>query len=113
LIGSPSCDVRNADGQTVSPVFELISSVPSIPGMTITGRFPVRARAVAKMCSRLGVRRAEIHALETREAAIRIKIKRRECATDVLFNGHRPATIDETRDKTCAEAVVDVYHRHV
>jgi hypothetical protein len=45
--------------------------------MTITGRFPVRVRAVAKICSRLGVRRAEIHALETREAAIRIKINRR------------------------------------
>src|ERR1044071_9788179 len=112
-IGSPSCDVRNADGQTVSPVFELISSVPRIPGMTITGRFPVLERAVAKMCSRFGVRRAEIHALETRDVAIRIKTKRRECATADLLNGHRPATIDEARDKACAEAVVDVYDSHI
>src|SRR3954466_11526004 len=81
--------------------------------MTITGRFPVLERAVAKMCSRLGVRRAEIHALETREAAIRIMYKRRECATADLFNGYRPATIDEARDKACAETVVDIYHSHV
>src|SRR4026207_1279226 len=107
-IGNPSCDVRNADGQTVSPVFGLSNSVPRIPGMTITGRFPVRLRAVAKMCSRLGVRRTEMHALDTREIAIRTRIKRRECATTGLFNGHRPATIDEACDKACAETVVDV-----
>src|ERR1041385_5428519 len=101
LIGSPSCDVRNADGQTFSPVFELISSVPRVPGMTITGRFPVRARAVAKMCSRLGVRRAEIHALETSETVIRINSSWRDLGTDRLFNGHRPTTIDEARDKAC------------
>src|SRR6185369_16652269 len=107
------CDVRNTEGQTVSPVLELISSVPRIPGITITGRFPVRARAAAKMCSRLGVRRAEMHALETRETEIRMKTKRREYATADLFNGHRPATIDEARHKSCAEAVVDVHHGHV
>jgi hypothetical protein len=44
------------DGQTISPVFELINSVPSIPGMIITGRLPVLARAEAKMRSRFGVR---------------------------------------------------------
>src|SRR5215213_3980917 len=113
LIGSPSCDVRNAEGQTVSPVLGFFNSVPRMPGITITGRFPVRLRAVAKMCSRLGVRRAEMHALETREAAIKIKIKRREYGTADLFNGHRPATIDEARDKSCAEAVVNVHHGHV
>ena len=32
LIGSPSCEVRNAEGQTVSPVFGLISSVPENSG---------------------------------------------------------------------------------
>src|SRR5215213_3724720 len=105
LIGSPSCDVRKADGQTVSPVFGFINSVPRIPGITITGLFPVLARALAKMCSRLGVRRAEIHALEMTETAIRTTTKRRECATAGLFNGHRPATIDEARDKPCSEAV--------
>src|ERR1041385_1045066 len=113
LIGSPSCDVRNADGQTFSPVFELISSVPRIPGMTITGRFPVLVRAAAKMASRLGVWRAEIHALVTRDVAMRIKIKRRECATADLFNGHRPATIDEARDEACAESVIDVHDSHI
>ena len=41
--------------------------------MTITGRLPVLARAEAKICSRLGVRRAEMHALETNENAIRMK----------------------------------------
>src|SRR6185369_12821670 len=86
LIGSPSCDVRNTEGQTVSPVFELINSLPRIPGITITGRFPALARAAAKMCSRLGVRRAEMQALEMRETGIRIKTKRRECATADLFN---------------------------
>src|ERR1041385_8897620 len=106
LIGSPSCDVRNADGQTFSPVFELISSVPRIPGMTITGRFPVLALAEAKMCSRLGVRRAEIHALETMESAIRSKSNCRERATGHLVNWHRPTTINEARDKTRAKTVI-------
>src|ERR1043165_5779030 len=113
VIGSPSCDVRNADGQTVSPVFELISSVPRIPGMTITGRLPVLERAVAKMCSRFGVRRAEIHALETNETVSSIERSWRDVATDRLFNGHRPATIDEACDKACAEAVVDVHDSHI
>src|SRR6185369_3390568 len=113
LIGRPSCDVRNAEGQTISPVFGFMSSVPRIPGITITGRFPVLARAVAKMCSRLGVRRAEMQPLETSETAIKTKIRWREQPTAGLFNGHRPATIDEARDKSCAEAVVDIHHSHV
>src|SRR5215216_611374 len=109
LIGSPSCEVRNAEGQTVSPVFGLISSEPRTPGMTITGRFPDLARADAKMCSRLGVRRAEVHALDTSESTIRVKSKCRER----LVNGHRPTTIDEARDKPCAKAVVDIYYGYV
>src|SRR6185369_744943 len=113
LIGSPSCDVRNADGQTFSPVFELISSVPRIPGMTITGRFPVRARAEAKMCSRLGVRRAEIHALETRESAIRTKNKCRERSIGGLVNWHRPTTINKTRDESGAKAVIDIDYCYI
>ena len=84
-----------------------------MPGITITGRFPVRTRAVAKICSRLGVRRAEIHALETSETAIRTKIKLRECATAGLFNGHRPATIDEARNKAGTKAVVDINDSYV
>src|SRR5215510_11640294 len=75
LIGNTSLEVRNADGQTVSPVFELINSEPRIPGITITGRLPVLDLAVAKICSRLGVRRAEIQALETKETTIRMEIK--------------------------------------
>jgi hypothetical protein len=74
-MGSPSCDVRKAEGQTVSPVFGLISSEPSIPGITITGRLPLLDRAAAKMFSRLGVRRAEIHAFETTETIIRVEIR--------------------------------------
>jgi len=35
-----------------------------MPGITITGRFPVRMRASAKIRSRLGVRFAEIQAAE-------------------------------------------------
>jgi hypothetical protein len=53
--------VRKAEGQTTSPVFEFINSDPRIPGITITGRFPVLVRASAKMFSRLGVRWADIH----------------------------------------------------
>jgi len=49
-------------------------------------------------------------ALETRETAMRDKIKRRECATAGLFNGHRPTTIDEACDKPCAKAVVDIHY---
>jgi hypothetical protein len=79
--------------------------------MTITGRFPVLERAEAKMCSRLGVRRAEMHALETSENARRVITKCRELAT--LFNWHRPATIDEARNEPRAEAVVDVHYGHV
>src|SRR4051794_12274384 len=64
VIGRPSSDVRNADGQTTSPVLEFNNSEPRIPGITITGRLPVRARASAKMCSRFGVRRAEMQLAE-------------------------------------------------
>lgn len=112
-MGSPSCDVRNADGQTVSPVFELINSEPSIPGITMTGRLPVLDLAVAKICSRSGVRRAEMHALETSETRIRVEIKNRLWANGDLFNGHRPATIDEARDKSSTKAVVDINDRNV
>jgi hypothetical protein len=70
-MGNPSSAVRNADGHTFSPVFELINSEPRMPGIMITGRFPVFARATAKMCSRFGVRRAEIHPDTTKEKIIR------------------------------------------
>ncbi len=49
--------------------------------MTMTGRFPVRIRASAKMCSRLGVRRAEIQPDEIAENAIsaaKEKLKKRD-----------------------------------
>jgi hypothetical protein len=65
------------------------------------------------MCSRLGVRRAEMHALETSESAIRQNSKCREFAAPELFNGHRPATIDQTRHKPGAKSVVDIHHRNV
>ena len=80
--------------------------------MTITGRLPVLALAVAKMFSRFGVRRAEIHALEISETTIRVEIKYRERASD-LFNGHRPATIDEARNKASTKAVVDINDSYV
>ena len=79
--------------------------------MTITGRFPVLARADAKMCSRFGVRRAEMHALETSERARRVINKCRKFGG--LFNWHRPPTIDEARNEPRAKAVVDVYYGHV
>ena len=81
--------------------------------MTMTGRFPVRARADAKMCSRFGVRFAEMHALETSDSARRVITKCRELAIRLLFNWHRPATIDEARNEARAKAVVDVHHGHV
>ena len=80
--------------------------------MTITGRLPVLALAVAKMFSRFGVRRAEIHALEISETTIRVEIKYREGAGD-LFNGHRPATIDEARNKAGTKAVVDINDSYI
>ena len=86
--------------------------MPSIPGITITGRLPVLALAVAKMFSRLGVRRAEIHALETSETMIRVEIKYRERTSD-LFNGHRPAAIDEACNKSSTKAVVDINDSYV
>ena len=81
--------------------------------MTMTGRFPVRVRAEAKICSRFGVRRAEMQALETNERAIRVKTKCRELAVRGLFNWHRPTTIDEARDEPCTKPVVDVHDRDV
>jgi hypothetical protein len=72
----------------------------------------VRKRAEAKMCSRLGVRRAEIQALEISESARRA-ITKREFATLGLFNWHRPPTIDEARNEPRAKTVVDVHHGHV
>lgn len=105
--------MRKADGQTVSPVFELISSVPRIPGITITGRFPVWDLAEAKIRSRLGVWRAEMHALEKSDSAIRLSSKCLELANRPLLNGHRPAAIDQTRDKARAKPVVDIHNGYV
>jgi hypothetical protein len=65
------------------------------------------------MCSRLGVRFAEMHALETSESARRAIIERWEFATRGLFNRHRPTTIDEACDEPRAKTVVDVNHGHV
>src|SRR6476646_3480446 len=65
-IGKPSSDVRNAEGQTFSPVLVLINSEPRIPGITITGGFPVRILASVKIRSRLGVRCAEMQPVEIR-----------------------------------------------
>lgn len=81
--------------------------------MTTTGRFPVLARAEAKIFSRSGVRRAEIHAVETNESASSVSIKFRELAVRDLFNWHRPATIDQTGDESCAKSIVDIYDRHI
>lgn len=72
----------------------------------------MRKRADAKMCSRLGVRLAEMQALEISENARRV-ITKREFATCDLFNGHRPTTIDEARNEPRAKTVVDVHHGHV
>jgi hypothetical protein len=55
---SPSSEERKAEGHTTSPVRRLTICEPSTPGMTITGRFPSRAFAPAKMRARSGVRRA-------------------------------------------------------
>src|ERR1044072_9309359 len=107
-MGSPSSEVRNAEGQTVSPVFELINSEPRIPGMMMTARFPLRARAAAKMCSRLGVRRGVMLALESSESAIRLSNNCFERAGGRLFNGPRPTTIDQAGYKPRAKAVVDI-----
>ena len=81
--------------------------------MTITGRFPLLDRAAVKICWRLGVRRAEMHELETSERAMRMSKRWRECARVELFNGHRPATIYQTRDKSSAKAIVYVDNRYV
>ena len=84
-----------------------------MPGMTITGRLPVLDLAVAKMFSRLGVRRAEMQPLEISETKIRVEVKNRERVSGRLFNGHRPAAVDEARDKTCTKAVVDINDSNV
>jgi len=73
---------------------------------------PLLALAVAKMFSRLGVRRAEIHALEISETTIRVESKYCLRASD-LFNGNRPATIDEARNKAGTKAVVDINDSYV
>jgi CubicO group peptidase (beta-lactamase class C family) len=65
VIGNPSSAVRNAEGQTVSPVLEFTNSEPRMPGIMITGRFPGFVLASAKILSRLGVRCAEIHPADT------------------------------------------------
>ena len=80
--------------------------------MTITGRLPVLALAVAKMFSRFGVRRAEIHALEISETTIRMESKYCLRVTG-LFHGHRPAAIDKARNKAGAKAVVDINDSYV
>ena len=64
------------------------------------------------MCSRLGVRRAEIQPLEISASRRRV-ITKWEFATRNLFNGHRPTTIDEARNEPRAKTVVDVHHGHV
>jgi len=64
------------------------------------------------MFSRFGVRRAEIHAFETSETTIKVEIKYRERASG-LFNGHRPAAIDEARNKAGAKAVVDINDSYI
>ena len=51
--------------------------------------------------------------LETSESKMRLKAKYRERASGNLFNGHRPATIDEACDKTGAKAVVDINDSNV
>jgi hypothetical protein len=58
----------------------LINSDPRIPGITITGRFPVLALDSAKMFSRLGVRWADIQPEEravTRKSPTRTASGRR------------------------------------
>ena len=55
---SPSTSERKTLGQTTSPVRRLTMLDPSMPGMTMTGRLPLRSRAPAKMRPRSGVRRA-------------------------------------------------------
>ena len=79
----------------------------------MTGRLPVLDLAVAKICSRSGVRRAEMHALDTNETRIRVEIKYCLWANGDLINGHRPATIDEARDKSSTKAVVDINDSNV
>lgn len=79
----------------------------------MTGRFPVRNLADAKMCSRLGVRRAVMHPLESSESVIKLKTRYRERGNGDLLNGHRPAAIDEARNKSGTKAVVDIHDSYV
>src|SRR5947209_20068602 len=53
---NPSSVERKAEGQTTSPVFELTSCDPNLPGITINGRLPTRSRAPAEPHARFGVR---------------------------------------------------------
>jgi hypothetical protein len=62
------------------------------------------------MFSRFGVRRAEMHALETSDKEMRLIKKYRERR---LFNGHRPAAIDEAGNKAGTKAVVDINDSYV
>src|SRR6266550_450920 len=82
---------RSTDGQTTSPVLELTNCVPRIPGMIITGRFPVFSRAEAKMRSRFGVcfgamqpERSRAEPIQTNSTS---KPPRRESLLDCGFGG--------------------------
>ena len=59
------------------------------------------------------MRRAEIQALEISETTIRVESKYRERPDGDLINGHRPATIDEARNKPRTKAVVDINDSYV
>src|SRR5690349_9142113 len=93
-----------------------------MPGITITGRLPLLARAVAKMCSRFGVLRAEMQPVVMTESIRTPKmrcglfvefVKNRRVKRFTLFNGRLPATVYQTRDKARSEAVVDIDHGHI
>ena len=87
-----------------------------MPGMTMTGRLPVLARAVAKMCSRFGVFRAEMQPVATTDKIRTLKMRCGllvNCRAKTLVNGRLPATVYEARDKTGAKAVVNVDDGHI
>ena len=126
--------MRKADGQTFSPVLELINSDPRIPGITITGRFPVFVRAVAKMCSRFGVRRAEIQLDDTNENIINraakedfdlavVVTKRGACKIELdlpgvsdwknLVNWWFPTSINQAGNESSPEPIIYVYHADI
>ena len=83
-----------------------------MPGITITGRLPLRVRAEAKMCSRFGVRLAEMQAVETIDTATRTVMRGWDFDV-VLFSRRFPTSIDQTGHEACAEAVIDVHDRDV